>query len=496
MNRSLAIPLLTAIGAALCINLPVSAVQDPAAAMRRSTVKIINTFARNSAYMPWKQEDPETLTGSGTLIGNNLILTNAHVVSDSTFLQVQRENDPNFYDARVLFSGHDCDLALVTVKDPAFFRGTVPVRFGGIPNLQSTVAAYGYPEGGERISITEGIVSRIEVGSYTHSGKTSLLTIQTDAAINPGNSGGPVMQRGRLVGISFQTRSNSSNIGFLIPVPVISHFLEDVKDGIYDGFPSLGIQVQELQNKSHREYLSMKQRQSGILITHVLDGGSADGRLLPGDIILKIGGTALANDGTYSYLDNRIRFTDLVDRKQVGQRVAVTVLRHGAERTETVTLKTTPVRIPWFNEFDSEPRYVIIGGIIFQSLSKEYLKIWNEWWNSADDQLLYPYFFSEADCIDSWRKEFVCINHVLPDPSNTYISDISDRIVDSINGRKITKLADVIGAFREPRGKFHVIRTHGTSIPIVLNAQQIMNADRRIAEKYGIEHLSNLDDRR
>jgi S1-C subfamily serine protease len=464
--------------------------------MRRSTVKILNTFARTNTYMPWKQDDSATLTGSGTLIEGNLIITNAHVVSDSTFLQVQRENDPNYYDARVLFLGHDCDLALVTVKDPGFFKGTTPVSFGGIPDLQSKVAAYGYPEGGERISITEGIVSRIEVGPYTHSGRTSLLTIQTDAAINPGNSGGPVVQRGKLVGISFQTRTQSSNIGFLIPVPVIRHFLEDVKDGAYDGFPSLGIIDQELQNKSHRDFLSMKKGQSGVLITHVLPGGSADGKLRQGDIVLKIDGTIVANDGTYRFLDNRIRYTDLIDRRQIGQSASVTVLRGGAERQVTVELKAVPVRIPWFNEFDVKPRYVIIGGIIFQNLSKEYLKIWNEWWSSAGDQMLYPYFFSETDGVDNWRREFVLINHVLPDPSNTYISDISDKVVDSINGRKISRLEDVVDAFRQPEGKFHVIRTQGTTIPIVLQADQIRSADESIARKYGIETMSDLGGRR
>ena len=80
----------------------------------------------------------------------------------------------------------------------------VPLKFGGIPDLESTVSAYGYPIGGERMSVTTGIVSRIDFQLYTHSSIDQHLAIQISAQINPGNSGGPVMQNGKVVGVAFQ----------------------------------------------------------------------------------------------------------------------------------------------------------------------------------------------------------------------------------------------------------------------------------------------------
>ena len=163
-------------------------------------------------------------------------MTNAHVVSNARFLAVSKEGDPKPYPARVVHVAHDCDLALLTVDNPQFFNNTMSLDFGGIPVIESTVSVYGYPIGGDRLSVTRGVVSRIDFQTYSHSGVDSHLTIQIDAAINPGNSGGPVLQDGKVVGVAFQGYSGdvAQNVGYMIPTPVIRRFLKDVEDGRYD----------------------------------------------------------------------------------------------------------------------------------------------------------------------------------------------------------------------------------------------------------------------
>lgn len=85
-----------------------------------------------------------------------------------------------------------CDLALLTTDSTEFWENTEPLKLGGIPNLQDPVAVVGYPTGGDNISVSVGVVSRVEPQQYVH-GAASLLAIQIDAAINPGNSGGPAI---------------------------------------------------------------------------------------------------------------------------------------------------------------------------------------------------------------------------------------------------------------------------------------------------------------
>lgn len=459
----------------------------------RSTVKIITTSIRPDYNNPWKMKDPVTSVGSGAIISGGMILTNAHVVSDATYIQVRKENDPESYEAQIMFVAHDCDLALISVKDRDFYRDSAEIPIGGIPALRSKVATYGYPRGGTRISITEGVTSRIDIGEYAHMGNVSYLMIQTDAAINPGNSGGPVIQDGKLVGVAFQASIRSENIGYMIPVPVIRHFLDDVADGVYDGFPTLGAVTDTLENVSFRRHLGMKDDQSGVIVSLIIPGGGAEKALRRGDVIMSIDGVPIANDGTFSFMEGRIFYSHLVDIKQIGQVISLGIYRKGKSLTVTYRLVEHPYRISWFNEYETLPRYCIFGGMVFQPLSKEYLKTWDEWWHSADRRLLYYYSYYLSDAIQPERREFVVLNMVIPDEANTYLTDIRDRVVDTINGVPIRSLKDVPGAFKKPVRGYHVIRVDGTSFPLVMKASYMAGADRRIQETYGIPAMMRLE---
>lgn len=81
-------------------------------------------------------------------------------------VKVKRRGDDQKFLARVLALGVDCDMALMTVEDGAFWEGVEPLEFGPLPRLQDTVAVVGYPIGGDTISVTVGVVSRIEVGAW------------------------------------------------------------------------------------------------------------------------------------------------------------------------------------------------------------------------------------------------------------------------------------------------------------------------------------------
>lgn len=483
--------LLVAITIALLVMLP-AAGKESRLDVSRATVKIIRTSVRPDYNQPWKMKEPATSVGSGAIISGKKILTNAHVVSDATYIQVKKESDPELYDARIIFIAHDCDLALLEVNDPGFYNGTVQLGLGGIPELRSKVTTYGYPMGGSRISITEGITSRIEIGEYAHSGSMSFLLIQTDAAINPGNSGGPVMQGNLIAGIAFQGNMQSENIGYLIPTPIIRHFLDDIRDGRYNGFPMLGAFTDPLENISFRRYLGMKDGQSGIIVTMVLPGGGAEGHLRQGDVITAIDSVPIANDGTIRFSQGRIYYSYVIDTRQVGEPITLNIIRKGRPATTTYPMKAFQHRISWFNEYETLPRYCIFGGLIFQPLSKEYLMTWDKWWHTADRRLLYYYQYHINDRLFPERKEFILLNGVLPDEANTYLSDVHDKAVDSINGVKITKLGDVPAAFNAPRGGYHVIRLDGTTFPLVLKASEMDAANIRIQKKYNIPSLVRL----
>ena len=215
--------------------------------MSDPVVKVYTAYSSQHPAMPWTNKAQEEATGSGFSIrhdGELCIVTNAHVVADATYVEVRKAGDARKYVATRRKVAHECDLATLTVEDARFWEGVSPLSLGAMPSLQDEVAVVGYPEGGEGVSITQGVVSRIEIQRYAHSG-TSLLAVQIDAAINPGNSGGPALNAdGDVVGVAFQLQQESQNIGYVIPVPTIQHFLADAVPGDPTrcaGFCSLGV---------------------------------------------------------------------------------------------------------------------------------------------------------------------------------------------------------------------------------------------------------------
>jgi len=235
------------------ITFPVS---STALDVREAIVKVYVVSNSPDYYNPWSMRGPQGGSGSGCIIENNLILTNAHVVSDHTFLQVRKYGETERHQAQVIAVSHLTDLALLRVDDPAFFEGEPALSFGELPEIQQEVLVYGFPMGGDMLSITKGIISRVEHQPYVHSSSVFLAS-QIDAAINPGNSGGPVLINGKIVGVVMQGISSSQNIGYMVPIPVIRHFFDDLKDGTYDGYPSLGVGLQDMENKGLRKYYQM-----------------------------------------------------------------------------------------------------------------------------------------------------------------------------------------------------------------------------------------------
>lgn len=177
-------------------------------------VKIYTVVSPPSYTTLWSDLPSCEVTGTGCVIKGKRLLTNAHVVSDQTMVMVRKQSSPDKFRARVASVAHDCDLALLTVDDESFFSDLTPLKImPAVLELQEQISVVGYPEGGDTISYSRGVVSRIEVGEYVHSGE-SLLTMQIDAAINPGNSGGPVIRDGQLAGVVMQALPNAQNIGY------------------------------------------------------------------------------------------------------------------------------------------------------------------------------------------------------------------------------------------------------------------------------------------
>lgn len=461
-----------------------------AAPIAESLVRIEAASQEPNYKTPWSPGTVVSGVGAGFVIDGDRIMTNAHVVSNARFLTVSKEGDPKPYTARVLHVAHDCDLALLKVNKAEFFNGTSPLEFGGLPEIESVVSVYGYPIGGKRLSVTRGIVSRIDFQTYSHSGVDSHLTIQIDAAINPGNSGGPVMQDGKVVGVAFQGYSGdvAQNVGYMIPVPVVERFLKDVEDGKYDRYIDLAISYQNLFNPAARRALGLEENDRGVMVGAVYGGGSSDGILKAGDVLLEIDGYPIASDGSIRLQNGVVPLTEIVERKFRGEKAKLVIIRDRKKQTVAV-----PLDDPWpftlqSSAYDEKPRYVIYGGLVFQPVDRNFLAEHDP----SNQRLNYSFDFFVEDEIYRNRKELVVLSNILPDPVNAHTGDFRYSLINEINGRRIQTLQDVAQAFAKPE-EYYVIKTADVGPPIVLERKAVLASTENILKRYGIASEQNLE---
>ena len=467
------------------------AAADDISRIRKGVVKI-SVIAQIPDYaVPWNPGRMDRKTGTGFIISGNRILSNAHIASNARFIAIEKEGDARKYEARVRFVAHDCDLAMLEVPDKTFFKDTVPLSIGGVPNLNSVVAVLGYPIGGRRLSVTRGVVSRVDYQVYSHSMLDQHLAIQIDAAINPGNSGGPVFQEGAVVGVAFQGYRGdvAQNVGYMIPVPVIDRFLRDVEDGRYDRYVDLGIKYFPLLNGAYRRAVGLGPEDYGVVVTQVHSAGPCRDILEVGDILLAIDGLPIFSDGYVQMDGERLHMAEVVERKFKGDPVRLKILRQSEKREVRVILSSPWPFLMQAWHHDVHPRYVVFGGLVFQPLSRVFIKETK----LMDIDVLYHFTYYLDNELYLETPEMIVLSKILPDPINVYLQPFVHSIVCEINGKKIRTLEDVFEAFKET-SEWYVIRLLGKGRPLVLEREAVEEAKRRILDRYGVLREEYLGD--
>ena len=407
-------------------------------AIQDSVIKIYTTQAAPDYFTPWRLLTPRQSSGSGAVISGQRILTNAHVIANASYIQAQKHNDPKRYLARVVFVSHDADLALITVDDLEFFTDLEPLPLGELPEPQKEVAVFGYPMGGKSLSITKGILSRVEQQRYAHAG-AYLLAGQIDAAINPGNSGGPVIVDDEIIGVVMQANAGgrSENLGYFVPPSIIRHVLRDAEDGVNEGFPDLGFRTQTLDSPAAKRAYGLTPDQDGVLVIKVFEDSPAQGKVFEDDVIVKIDDFAIAEDGSIKLSEDlQTDYKHAIDLHDVGENIDLELMRAGTQLSISLEAREAldSYSLVTGEHFDQSPDYVIYGGVLFVPLNMNLIKRWgSDWSRSAPVTLLQ----ARNQWSSPERSQLVVALQVLAADVNLGYHDWRNWIVDSINGEAI-----------------------------------------------------------
>jgi S1-C subfamily serine protease len=466
--------------------------------VENSVVKIFSTMRFPDPYRPWTKESPSDVTGSGVVIKGKRILTNAHMVNYASQIQIQANQAGDKLPASVEFIAPGMDLAVLKLDDESFFDTHPPLEMStNLPEIKDPVMVYGYPEGGTSLSITKGIVSRIEFASYNYSAEG--LRIQVDAAINPGNSGGPAVVGDKMAGLAFSHLGKSDNISYIIPAEEIRLFLEDIADGRYDGKPGLYDELQTLENPALRKFLKLDKSVSGMVV-HKPVSASPGYPLKEWDVITRIGDAPVDDQGMVKLRENlRVQFLYLVQKLAKDGKVPLTIVRDGKERqVEVPVLAARPQVIP-----DLEgryPSYFIFGPVVFSEATKEFVHYlisgeYSERWVSilsySGSPLLKRIY--EAPAFDGERLVVVS-SPFFPHTLVEGYSPPYDQVVKSINGVPVKNLNHLVRLIRDSKDEFIVLAfdSNGSETCVFPRAEMIAATDGILSDN-GIRSQGSPD---
>jgi S1-C subfamily serine protease len=433
---------------------------DRAPAIENSVVKVFATMRYPDPFKPWTKQAPSEATASGVVIEGRRILTNAHVVLYASQVQIQANAAGDKLPATVVAVAPGIDLAVLQLDDPTFFDSHPPIaRASKLPQIKDAVMAYGYPAGGSSLSITKGIVSRIEFVAYNY--PVSGLRIQVDAAINPGNSGGPAIAGDKMIGLAFsKLGGDTQNIGYIIPNEEVDLFLKDIAvDGRYHGKPAMYDELQTLENPALRDYLKLDKSVEGMVV-HRPEKADADYPLKEWDVLTRIGDTPIDNQGMIKLdKDLRVSFAYKVQHLASNGKVPLTLVRAG---------KTLQVQLPVSAEHrtlvadlkGSYPSYFVYGPVVFSAATWQFVS--NIENNSGLLRLLgavkSPLITRALDPPDAETEELVVVSSpFFPHKLANGYSNPTGSVVYSINGTHVRSLQHLVALLRDLKDPFVTI---------------------------------------
>jgi S1-C subfamily serine protease len=432
----------------------------PAPAIEESVVKVFATVRYPDPFKPWTKQGPTDVTASGVVIDGRRILTNAHVVLYATQVQIQANAAGDKVAANVIAVAPGIDLAVLQLDDASFFDTHPAIkRASELPQIKDAVLAYGFPTGGTSLSITKGIVSRIEFVPYNF--PVSGLRIQVDAAINPGNSGGPAIAGDKMIGLAFSKLAggDTQSIGYIIPNEEVDLFLKDIADGHYDGKPAMYDELQTLENPALRDYLKLDKSVEGMVVHRPYKDDAAY-PLKEWDVITRIGDTPIDNQGMVKIdKDLRVSFGYLIQKQAKNGELPLTVVRAG--KTLKVQLPVPTERASVISDLrGSYPPYFIYGPLVFSKATWQMVGA-----VESNVGMLRALGFAKSPLVtraldppDANLEELVVISSpFFPHKLSTGYSSPAGSVVYSVNGTQIRSLAHLVAVLRDLKDPFVTI---------------------------------------
>ncbi len=462
-----------------------------------SVVRVNSTNQDYDFFRPWSKKNPRVFHGLGAVTEGNRVLVTAQLVANHNYVELERAESGQKTDARVVCVDYEANLALLEPTTDKFLAGVPALELTQDASVGDRVNVLQL-ESNDALVATPGPITTIEVSHYQLEGTAFLVyRLSLPLQYREGSYTAPVIKDGKLAGILMRYDPRAQSVDVL-PAPVIAHFLHDVGDGSYNGFPRAGLDYAPTRDPQLRHYAKLPASGGGVYVTDVVaHGPAAEAGLQVGDVVLAVDGHDIDQDGNYEEpLYGRISIVHLLSTKTyAGQTVSMKISRGGEEKTFDVTMTHKPpsdyVSEPYV--IDHAPRYCVVDGLIFEELSRQYLKEWgNDWQKQAPQRLVYLDRYQSA-MIPQGRQRIVILSQVLPTASNIGYEDLKYLVVTNVNGASVNSLDDLPKALAKPVEGFHKFEFEDSPRELYLDAGTLAEDNRNVQESYSLPTLQRLN---
>ncbi len=447
-------------------------------------------------FRPWQKRAPFSKRALGAVLSQGRVLVTADLVANQNYVELERAVSGEKVAASVEVVDYEANLALLKPQDKKFLDGLPPMELAMDTVVGDHLAALQLEPTGALV-VTEGLVTAVQVMRYPADvGQFLTYRLSIPLQYRDNSYTVPLVKNNKLAGLllRFDPRSQLMDV---IPAPIIAHFLKDAAQAKYDGFPTIGFNYFPTRDPQLRKYAGETDSKGGVYITAVEPGTAVEkAGLAAGDIITAIGNSELDQNG--NYLDpvyKKIDFTNLLTlRGYSGDKVPFKILRGGKPLQLDVALEHRAPEdyvIPPYAR-DEAPNYYILGGLIFQELSREYLREWGaNWAKEAPQRFVYLDRF-QWELYPEGNRHVVVLSQVLPVNGTIGYDDFGYLTVVKVNGKEIRSLSDLAEAIKQPVNGFAIIETAEGPKQIELDMAQAQKDEPALRESYGIPELLRL----
>ena len=463
----------------------------------KSFVKVAVTAQDYDFIHPWEKKRPITRRGIGAVLSYDMILVTANLVANASFIELEMIDHGEKCPASVVEVDYSANLAILSPKENTFLISQQTIKIYNRPvKVGDNLDIWQFEENGTSL-IANGELKGIEVNRYPFDDSAKLV-FQVKALLSEVGSSYtlPVLKQGKLVGLMMKYNRGAQRV-IVVPHPVINHFLTDFLDGNYEGFPQAAFSLSSLKDPQQKRFFGVSEADVGVYIENVRPGGPAhQAGLKVEDVLLAIDEFAVDTSGQYEDPDyGKLSIAHLTTTRSFSRDIRIfKVLRN--RKKESISIKLEPLRNNYYPIppyiVDQAPKYIVIGGLVFQELSTQYLKEWGSSWRTTCPQNLLHYQRKQWDLLTPGNK-VVFLSQVLPSQLNNGYGDLRYLVVSEMNRIKVLSIEDLVMAIENPVDGFHEVKFEKAPNTIYLDSSTTDRENKKIKKRYNLPSLARLE---